>query len=174
MHGWNFVYWPLQAQFSDINLVGLAHIYHGWCTGTRLPQCEWCNLEVYEYTPLTTITNISMRKSHDDVIKWKYFPHYWLSVRGIQRSLVKSPHKGQWSRTLMFSSICSWTNGWDNSRDACDFRRHRAHHDVTVMVYAITVMYCCRNSLILNPTIPNVTTVCKMEMRMANEHFLYI
>ena len=32
---------------------------------------------------------------HDDVIKWKHFPRYWPSVRGIQRSQVKSPHKGQ-------------------------------------------------------------------------------
>ena len=30
---------------------------------------------------------------HDDVIKWKHFPHYWPFVRGIQRSPVNSPHK---------------------------------------------------------------------------------
>ena len=32
---------------------------------------------------------------HDDVIKWKHFPRYWLFVRGIHRSLVNSPHKGR-------------------------------------------------------------------------------
>ena len=31
-----------------------------------------------------------------DVIKWKHFPRYWPFVRGIQRSPVNSPHKGQW------------------------------------------------------------------------------
>ena len=31
----------------------------------------------------------------DDVIKWKYFPRYWPFVRGIHRSPVTSPHKGQ-------------------------------------------------------------------------------
>ena len=31
---------------------------------------------------------------HDDVIKWKYFPRYWPSVRGIHRSPVNAPHKG--------------------------------------------------------------------------------
>ena len=52
------------------------------------------------------------RRRHDDVIKWKHFPHYWSSfVRGIHRSPVDSPHKGQWRKSLMFSLICAWTNG---------------------------------------------------------------
>ena len=33
---------------------------------------------------------------HDDVITWKHFPRYWPFVRGIHRSPVDSPHKGQW------------------------------------------------------------------------------
>ena len=32
-----------------------------------------------------------------------------------------------------FSLICSWINGWVNDGEAGDFRRHRAHYDVTVM-----------------------------------------
>ena len=32
---------------------------------------------------------------YDDVIKWKHSPRYWLFVRGIHRSPVNSPHKGQ-------------------------------------------------------------------------------
>ena len=32
---------------------------------------------------------------YDDVIKWKHFPRYWSFVRGIRRSPVNSPHKGQ-------------------------------------------------------------------------------
>ena len=40
---------------------------------------------------------------HDDVIKWKRFPRYWPFVRGIHRSPVNSPHKGQWRRALIFS-----------------------------------------------------------------------
>ena len=39
---------------------------------------------------------------HDDVIKWKHFPRCWPFVRGIKRSPVNSPHKGQWRRALMF------------------------------------------------------------------------
>ena len=67
---------------------------------------------------------------HDDVIKWK---HYWSFVRGIHRSPVNSPHKGQWRGALMFSLICDWINGWVNNREAGDLRRHRAHHDVIVL-----------------------------------------
>ena len=44
---------------------------------------------------------------HDDVIKWKHFPHYWLFVQGIHLSLVNSPHKGQWRGALMFSLVCA-------------------------------------------------------------------
>ena len=40
--------------------------------------------------------------SHDDVIKWKHFPRYWSLVRGIRRSPVNYPHKGQWRGALVF------------------------------------------------------------------------
>ena len=72
--------------------------------------------------------------SHDDVTKWKHFPRYWPFVRGIHRSPVNSPHKGQWRGALMFSLICAWINGWVNNREAGDLRRHRAHYDVIVMI----------------------------------------
>ena len=71
---------------------------------------------------------------HDDVIKWKYFPRYWLFVRGIHRSPVNSPHKGQWRGALMFTLICARIKGWVNNREAGDFRRYLGHYDVTVML----------------------------------------
>ena len=72
-------------------------------------------------------------KWHDDVIKWKHFPRNWPFVRGIHRSPVNSPHKGQWRGALMFSLICVWITGWVNNHQAGDLRRYRAHYDVTVM-----------------------------------------
>ena len=72
--------------------------------------------------------------SHDDVIKWKHFPHNWPFVRGIHRSPVNSLHKGQWRGALMFSLICGSINDWVNNREAGDFRRYRAHYDVIVMI----------------------------------------
>ena len=77
--------------------------------------------------------NLKITNSYDDVIKWKHFPRYWPFVRGIHRSPVNSPHKGQWRGALMVSLICAWMNGWVNNREAGDLRRHRAHYDVIVM-----------------------------------------
>ena len=74
---------------------------------------------------------------HDDAIKWKHFPRYWPFVRGIHRSPVDSPHKGQWRGALMFSLIFVWINGWVNNREAGDLRRYRAHYDVTVMYLTV-------------------------------------
>ena len=73
--------------------------------------------------------------AHDDVIKWKHFPRYWPFVRGIHRSPVDSPHKGQWRGALMFSLICTRINGWVNNREAGDLRRHSAHCGVRVMLW---------------------------------------
>ena len=52
---------------------------------------------------------------------------------GIHRSPVNSPHKSQWRGALMFSFICTWTNGWANNRNADDLRCHRAHYYAIVM-----------------------------------------
>ena len=79
------------------------------------------------------ISEIHFTNIHDDVIKWKYFPRYWPFVRGIHRSPVNSPHKGQWRGALMFTLICARINVWVNTRKAGDLRRNRVHYDVIVM-----------------------------------------
>ena len=71
---------------------------------------------------------------HDDVIKWKHSPRYWPFVRGIHRSPVNSPHKGQWRGALMFALIYAWTNSWVNNQNAGDLRCYHAHYDVIVMI----------------------------------------
>ena len=72
----------------------------------------------------------TLRKSHDDIIKWKHFPRNWPFRRGIRRN----PHKGQWRGALMFSLICVWINDWVNNCEGGDFRRYRARYDVIVIV----------------------------------------
>ena len=65
---------------------------------------------------------------HCNVIKWKHFPRQWPFERGIHRSPVDSPHKGQ---SCVFDLRL---NKWlVNNRDAGDLSRHHAHYDVTVM-----------------------------------------
>ena len=75
-------------------------------------------------------------QNHYDVIKWKHFPRYWPFVRGIHRSPVNSPHKGQWRGASMFSLICTlnkWLNkqswGWWFETQSRSLWRHcNVHH----------------------------------------------
>ena len=80
---------------------------------------QWDSRLLIQWLLLLAETLLS-HTSHDDVIKWKHFPHYWPFVRGIHRSPVNSPHKGQWHGAYMFSLICAWINGWVNNREAGD------------------------------------------------------
>ena len=92
---------------------------------------------IFIYNPFfnceTFRAGAGVHKLHDDVIKWKHFPRYWPFVRGIHRSPVNSPHKGQWRRALMFSLICAWLKGWVNNGNAGNLRRRRSHYDANVM-----------------------------------------
>ena len=80
-------------------------------------------------------TFISTRLWYYDVIKWKHFLRYCPFVRGIHLLAVNSPRKGRWSGAFMLYLICAWTNGWANSREAGDLRRHGVHYDAIVMPY---------------------------------------
>ena len=114
----------------------------------------WSNNKMIDLTHLSNVNGVMIFPDpayplaishiyHNDVIKWIYFPHYWPFVRGIHRSPVNSPHKGQWRGALMFSLICARINGWENTGGAGDLRRHRAHYDVIVMINAKTQHSCC-------------------------------
>ena len=71
---------------------------------------------------------------HNDVIKWKPFPGCWSFLRGIHRSPMTSPRKGQWRGALMFSLICAWMNGWVNNGKAGDSRRHNAPYNTVMCI----------------------------------------
>ena len=106
-----------------------------WASGYRLywkPKLVMLlNLALLE-TPETVVVT-TPGDTHDDVIKWKHFPRYWPFVRGIHRSPVNSPHKGQWRGALMFYLICARINGWVHNGEAGNMRRYRVHYGVTVM-----------------------------------------
>ena len=112
-----------------------------------------------------TISILSSKVFYDDHYcsdMWKHqrswwchqmdtFPRYWPFVRGIHRSPVNSPHKGQWPGALRFSLICDWINSWVNNREAGDLICHRAHYDVIVMSYEGPVKrraFPCRDVII--------------------------
>ena len=112
-----------------------------WLSRSVLGHISFPNVLMYGMYTSSELSSSDIKWTawfvHDDVIKWKYFPRYWPFVRGIHRSPVKSPHKGQWRGALMFSLIWVWINGWVNNREAGDLRRYRAHYGVTVMVGSI-------------------------------------
>ena len=119
---------------DDNNLINLLSLYDGrWGTDDARIQgirSHFIDLVLPEYSGFS---GKEVNLNHDDVIKWKHFPCYWLFVRGIHRSPVNSPHKGQWRGALMLSLICVWINDWVNNREAGALRRYRAHYDVIVM-----------------------------------------
>ena len=101
--------------------------WYGLCSATRF-------LSTTRSLKSSYAISVSRRYiGYDDFIKWKHCPRYSLFVRGIYRSPVNSPHKGQWRGALVFSLILAWTNGSANHRDAGDLRRHLGHYDDTVM-----------------------------------------
>ena len=126
-----------------------------WCQIAHQEESWWLDcdcgvtwfISYYKYIALNSLNILHSREvgnilfsmlllgmpSHDDVSKWKQIPRYWPFVRGIHRSPVNSPHKGQWRGALMFSLICARINGWANNREAGDLWCYRAHYDVTVI-----------------------------------------
>ena len=114
------------ARREDNNILIHHYQYYGcWCPGSSHKHgicSHYIDLVCRKWPEIST---------KQDVIKWKHF--YWPFVRGIHRSPVNSPHKGQWRGALMFSLICVWINDWVISRAAGDLRCLRAHCDVIVM-----------------------------------------
>ena len=110
-----------------------------WIKNPLNPRCFQIKiLDIQTMVWLKVVQNIKADfvyclPTRDDVIKWKHFLCYWPFVRGIHRSPVNSPHKGQWRGASMFSLICVWINGWETNREAGDLRRYRARYDVIVM-----------------------------------------
>ena len=98
---------------------------------------------------------------HDDIIKWKHFPHYWPFVRGIHQSPMNSPHKGQWRGALMFSFICAWINIWVNNREAGDLRSYWAHYVVNVMDWRYMTWNWCVFAWMLKH-LANFINICWM------------
>ena len=106
---------------------------------------------------------------HDDVIKRKHFPRYWPFVRGIHRSPVNSPHKGQWRGALMLTLICARINDWVNNGEAGDLRRNRAHYDVIVMVTISFLLHTTlKRKLLAASKVAHMTRHPTSEMRWAS------
>ena len=134
----NFLVWKLLClvlNFIDICLEGSNWQYSiiGSDNAPNRRQTIICSYVGLVYWRINASPGIDVIVIHDDVIKWKHFPRNWPFVRGIHRSPVNSPHKGQWCGALMSTLICARISGWVNTREAGDLRRYRPHCDVIVM-----------------------------------------
>ena len=108
--------------------------------GTSSFQCHWGG----DPDPSCVVNHsVGVHHTHHAVISagkswWRHqmetFSALLAFVRGIHRSPVNSPHKGQWRGALGFSLICAPTDGWVNNQDTGDLRRQRALYDVTVIL----------------------------------------
>ena len=67
--------------------------------------CYWCGARVSLTAKWHHGAGISY---HDDVIKWKYFPHNWPFVRGIHRSRWIPHTKASDAELWCFFFICVW------------------------------------------------------------------
>ena len=89
----------------------------------------------------------SMRSLHDDVIKWKHFPHYWPYVRGIYRSPVNSHKKGHW-RGDFFSLNKRWSKQSRRRWFERPSRSSRCHcDDSQLFEYLVSVNLWIQNTL---------------------------
>ena len=133
-------HWPLaKANHRSPHHHGFGHTHKVSAWNYHM-KYDFCNTQFRENIlelakrqwNTTLVSDLWMSSSW--LMKWKHFPRYWPFVRGIHRSPMNSPHKGQWRGALMISLIYVWINGWVNNREAGDLRRYRAHYDVTVML----------------------------------------
>ena len=117
-----------------------------WCWSMQFRDSVWlaanfqdsCEQTQY-HTPTLLMLTIWWRH------QMKIFSALLDIVRGIHRSPVNSPHKGQWRSALMFSLICVWINGGVNNREAGELRCHRAHYDATLMHQAAKIVKGIKN-----------------------------
>ena len=90
------------------------------------------------WTPVCKLCGEMHNTRKDRIINLWLFNHMMTSNGNIFRVIgplwgESIDHRGQWGGALMFSLICTWTDGWANTRDAGDLRRHRALYEVFVM-----------------------------------------
>ena len=89
-----------------IDNTGFYPFFHDYFRGIKM--IIWYCFRVIDATAQNGLIHESTDKllspdrkqKHDDDIKWEHFPRYWTFVSGIHRSLVGSPHKGQWPGVL--------------------------------------------------------------------------
>ena len=104
---WLIKFAPLIGQIASTfgikSLIVLMCIYFRWFDGVMREPC--LNRTPCMMTYRSSNGNISASLA---------------IVRGIHRSPVNFPHKGQWRGALRFSLICAWIKRWVNNRETVE------------------------------------------------------
>ena len=99
-------------------------IYH------QQPECTWNYLSILTNNHQDVWTKHNMVTSPNGNISASL-----ALCEGNPLAIGGFPPQKPVTRSLMFSLICTWTNGWVNNRNAGDLRRHRDHYNVAIMYY---------------------------------------
>ena len=111
----------------------LPNMFEGWLgVHISLVSSNWRDATTYlmhyrGHTLVITFLNI-----------YKQFTVFAKSVCLWSGARFYIPPQSQCRGVLVFPLICAWTNDWANNREAGDLRSHRAHYDITVMIYQVS------------------------------------
>ena len=90
-----------------INVDEIYNWIRQWLVGAKPlsdPTKTYCQSRTKEHIPV----------KHDDVMKWKHFPHYWPLCGEFTGPQWTPRTKGQWRGALMFSLIYVWISPLKN------------------------------------------------------------
>ena len=123
---------PLCRNMASVILINIGsgnNLSIFYCCVWLGGRCAASQSDVSFEKSVLTNMDFGMAISHDDVIKWKHFPRYWLFLRGIHRSPV--PTQRPVTRSDVFFDLRlnkrlsnqSW--GWWFETPSCPLWRHR-------------------------------------------------
>ena len=97
---------------------------------------------------------------HDDVMTWKRFPHYWRSVREIDRWRWIPSHNASNAMLWCVLYLPTSTSCWTNSPRSCDVTviRFLGERYVTYLVYQRCHALADSETLRVGPSIPGFQT----------------
>ena len=131
--------WSSLVQFGSYILWRWWSIEHwGHCRG-----CQYCNRSSDNHTfcgchVASQLQVYTMTSSNGNIFRvtghlcGEFTCHRWIP-------LTKASDAELWC----FLWSTHWINRWVNNREAGDLRRHRTHHDITVMVENALYIYLC-------------------------------
>ena len=118
--------WLTSNGVLPFNLI-LAKCLPDWRQNRKLQSNFWQTYFIQWYTDDFSYVRYLILDDdlHEDFITWKRLPRYLPFARGIHRSPVDSPYKGQVARTFDVSLISAWINysivwWFETPRRSCD------------------------------------------------------